>query len=123
MMNENCIIFLELSHKLSLLIVITINYLSGFIRLQRVKSVEGHCRSGKSGIFSHQTFEVRSAGIETSPIMQIEIPIIWKEFIIIGRPLKSSYLLFSLDSLIVFVDSTIFEFHLSSDLLCSYYFE
>ena len=122
-MHENCIVFLELSDKLRLLIVITIYYLPAFILLQRVKSVVGHCRSGKGGIFSHQTFEIGSAGIVTSPIVQIEIAIIWKEFIIISRPLKSSYLLFSLYSLIVFVDSTKFEFHFSSDLLCTYYFE
>lgn len=90
MMHENCIIFLKLSDKLRLLVVIAIYYLPSFILSQRVESVVADRRPRKSGIFSHQPFEIGSARIVTSPIVQIEIAIIWKEFIIVSRPLKSS---------------------------------
>jgi hypothetical protein len=55
--------------------------------------------------------------------MQIEVPIVRQEILVVNGPSKSKLFLFLLDSLEVFIDCTIYEFQVSAYLITADYFE
>jgi hypothetical protein len=55
--------------------------------------------------------------------MQIEVPVVRQEILIVNGPSKFKIFLFLLDSLVVFINSAIYEFQVPSYLITTDYFE